>query len=64
MTLLLLSTSILNAQIFGDIAMLIQVIQKKSVSYQEKLDAANSAMTIIDLPNVIQDDVRDFLKKT
>tara|TARA_B110000285_G_scaffold227340_1_gene288511 strand:+ start:137 stop:331 length:195 start_codon:yes stop_codon:yes gene_type:complete len=64
MTLLLLSTSILNAQIFGDIAMLIQVIQKKSVSYQEKLDASNSAMTIIDLPNVIQDDVRDFLKKT
>jgi hypothetical protein len=44
--------------------MLIQVITKKSVSYQEKLDAANSAMAIIDLPMMIQDDVRDFLKKT
>ena len=46
----LIMTSLINAQIFGEMAVLITVMQKKKTNYQEKLDAANNAMAKIGIP--------------
>ena len=43
----LIMTSLINAQIFGEMAVLIIVRQKKKTNYQEKLDAVNNAMSKI-----------------
>ena len=43
-TLMLLFFNIINANIFGEISMLITVFEKKKTNYQEKLDNANTAM--------------------
>ena len=45
-------------------AVLITVMQKKKTNYQEKLDAANNAMAKIGIPQLLQEDVHDFLHKT
>ena len=60
----LIMTSLINAQIFGEMAVLITVMQKKKTNYQEKLDAANNAMAKIGIPQLLQEDVHDFLHKT
>ena len=49
----LISTNIMNAQIFGEMAVLVQLIQKKASNYQEKLDAANSVMSVVKIPHTI-----------
>jgi hypothetical protein len=44
-TVCLLLVNIINANIFGEISILITVFEKKQTNYQEKLDNANTAMT-------------------
>ena len=60
-TLCMLTFSILNAQIFGEIAVLITVFEKKQTSYQEKLDNANTAMGNLKLPLNIVEGVHEYL---
>ena len=40
----LLISSLINAQIFGEMAVLISTMKKKQTVYYEKLDIANNAM--------------------
>lgn len=49
LVLTLLSSALLNALIFGDVATLIAVISRKESAYQEKLDQANTVMKNIEL---------------
>ena len=60
-TICLLLFSIMNTQIFGEIAMLITMFEKKKISYQEKLDNANTAMGNLKLPLEMVEGVHEFL---
>ena len=64
LVLTLLSSALLNALIFGDVATLIAVISKKESAYQEKLDQANTVMKNIELDDQTAEEVREFFQKT
>ena len=64
LVLTLLSSALLNALIFGDVATLIAVISKKESAFQEKLDQANTVMKNINLDDQTADEVREFFQKT
>lgn len=50
-----------NAYIFGEMAVLVQEMDKKDIEFQESLDNANTAMHSLEIPNKIQDDIREYL---
>jgi hypothetical protein len=60
----LILTSLVNAQIFGEMAVLISTISKKKTNYQAKLDQANASMQKVQLPIELQDDIREYIAKT
>ena len=60
----LIATNIMNANIFGEMAVLVQLIEKKQSSYQEKLDAANTVMAVVKIPHLLQEDIHDYLRST
>lgn len=45
--------AIINANIFGELAVLLSSINKKAMEFQSKIDTANTAMKNIKLPNNI-----------
>ena len=59
--LLMTLSAILNAYLFGEMAMLVQQMSKKDTEYQENLDNANTAMHSLEIPDTIQDDIRGYL---
>lgn len=61
---MLLFTSIVNANLFGEMAVLIQTIEKKKTNAQMRLDTANSVMSKIQIPPLLQEDVHDFFHLT
>jgi hypothetical protein len=60
----LLISSLINAQIFGEMAVLISTMKKKQTAYFSKLDIANNAMNNLNLPIILQEDIHDYLSKT
>jgi len=61
-TIILMTISaMLNAVIFGEMAVLVQEMDKKDIEQQEYLDNANTAMFSLEIPENIQDEVRQFL---
>jgi hypothetical protein len=60
----LIITSLANAQIFGEMAVLISTIERKKTNYQSKLDKANVSMGKINLPIDLQEDIREYIIKT
>lgn len=60
----LLAGAMLNATIFGNIAVLLQEINKKEARFQEKIDLANTAMMNMGLPMSIQTKVINYLLYT
>ena len=63
-TLTLLMLAILNAIIFGEMTVLVQMSSRKSTEFQEQVDVANTAMKTIRLPNEAQAQVRTYLITT
>lgn len=57
----MLFSIIINALIFGEMAVLVEAISRKETEFQEKIDTSNTAMQNLKLPNELQDEVRDFL---
>ena len=53
-TILLFAASIINANIFGNIAVLLQQIYRKSSNFQDKLEMATSTMKNINIPEKLQ----------
>ena len=53
--------AIFNASLFGDMAVLTEMSGRKQALFQEQIDIANTAMKQLDLPNMLQDRVREFL---
>ena len=56
--------AIINANIFGELAVLLSNINKKKLAFQEKIDTANTAMKNIQLPDMTQIKVLSFLTYT
>ena len=63
-TILLIAVAIANAALFGDMAVLTEMMGRKQAMFQLEIDVANTAMKQMDLPHELQSDVRDFLKFT
>ena len=53
-----------NAQIFGDMTVLVSEVTKKASEFQEQIDVANTAMKNMNLPQDAQYDVRTYLITT
>lgn len=56
--------AIINANILGNMAVLIQDLNKKNDAFQKKLDRVNTAMQNIRLPADLQSRVVGFLQYT
>ena len=61
---LILLAYIINGNIFGEMAVLIQVLNKKSDSFTQEIDNATSAMEKIMLPEDLSADIRNYLVLT
>jgi len=57
---IMLSGAIINANIFGEMAVLVTIISRKSTMFQAKVDTANTAMDNIMLPHHLQGKIRDY----
>lgn len=60
----MLFSAIINALIFGEMAVLVEAMSRKETKFQEKIDTSNTAMQNLNLPNDLQDEVRNFLFST
>jgi len=57
----LIAGAIINANIFGNMAVIIQELNKKASRFQEKIDTANTVMKNLKLPKELQKKVLDYL---
>ena len=57
-------TSIFNAHLFGEVAVLISTFLKKTTDFTNKLAMANISMKNIGLPVQLQRDIREYIHKT
>ncbi|CAI2368538.1 unnamed protein product [Moneuplotes crassus] len=63
-TSLLFAGAIINANIFGNIAVLLQQLNRKATKFQEKVENANAAMKNLSIPSKIQFEVQRYLDYT
>ena len=56
--------AIINANIFGNMAVLLQGINRKATRFQEKLDTANTAMKNMKIPEQLQRRVQNYIMTT
>jgi hypothetical protein len=59
--LAMLFSTIINALIFGEMAVLVEAISRKENEFQEKIDTSNTAMKNLNHPDDLQDEVRESL---
>lgn len=55
--------AIVNAVLFGIFVEQFQIIRKKDTEYQEKIDNSNSAMYDLNMPEVLQEDIRTYFQR-
>lgn len=63
-TIMLLAAAIINANIFGNIAVLLQSLNRKATNFQEKMEYASETMKNLNIPVVIQEEVKSYLTYT
>lgn len=63
-TSLLFAGAIINANILGNLTVLLQQLNRKSTSFQEKVENAHSAMKNLAVPEDIQENVQKYLDYT
>ena len=63
-TYAILVGAIVNANIFGNLAVLIQAMNLKQTQFQEKIDTANTAMKNMKLPDPTQKLVQTYIINT
>jgi len=61
---LVMMGAIINANLFGELAVLVTALNRKSTQYQEKIDTANTAMKNMKLPTLIQQRVQNYMMST
>ena len=50
---MMITSAMINAYIFGEMAVLVQEMDKKDIEFQESLDNANTAMHSLEIPEKI-----------
>ncbi|CAI2367564.1 unnamed protein product [Moneuplotes crassus] len=60
----LLTGAIINANIFGNMAVILQSLNKKATNFQEKLDNANETMKNLRIPRLLQEEIKDYFTFT
>lgn len=60
-SIVLVFSAVINAHIFGSLAVIIQELNKKSASFYEKLDIANTTMKNLKLPKETQKRVINYI---
>lgn len=63
-TFLVLAGAIINANIFGNIAVLLQQLNRKAASFQAKLENATSAMKSLAIKEELQKEIQLYLMAT
>ena len=58
---ILILGAVINANIFGNLAVIIGEMNKKASRFQEKIDTANTAMKNLKIPNKLQTEVINYL---
>jgi hypothetical protein len=61
---IMLFSAMVNANVIGQVAVLIGDMSKKSVKFQQQVDTANTAMKNMGISNEMQKKVREFLLNT
>ena len=64
LALILITAAIINANIFGNMAVLIQSLNRKATVFQEKMEYASETMKNLRIPEKIQDDIKTYLTCT
>ena len=64
LALTLITAAIINANIFGNMAVLIQSLNRKAAVFQEKMEYASETMKNLRIPEGIQDDIKTYLTYT
>lgn len=63
-SIILLFGAIINANIFGNLAVIIGEMTKKASRFQKKIDTANTAMKNMKIPGKLQANVINYLLYT
>lgn len=63
-SLMLFVGAVINAIIFGNMAVMVQSLNRKSSLFQEKIENANEAMKNLNMPNLVRDDIQYYLSYT
>ena len=63
-TITLILAAIINANIFGNIAVIIQSINRKASLFREKIESAHETMKNLKVPDELQEEVRNYLAYT
>ena len=63
-TIAIFAAAIINANIFGNIAVLLQQINRKNANFQEKLELANTTMKNLRIPERLQKTIQQYLTST
>ena len=63
-TIFILAASIINANIFGNIAVILQQINKRSSSFHEKVESATTTMRNMSIPENLQNKIQAYLIST
>lgn len=64
LTVLLLAAAIINANIFGNIAVLLQQLNRKTANFQAKLENASSVMKTLGIEDELEKDIHMYLMST
>ena len=59
--IVMLLGAIINANIFGEMAVLLELIGRKAQRFQDSIDISNTTMKNLQLPKPIQSEVIDYL---
>ena len=57
----MVAAGIFNANIFGEIALLISELEMQDAELQSNLDNVNTAMRNLDIPEDLRDNIRTYL---
>jgi len=63
-TITLIAAAIINANIFGNMAVLLQSLNRKMTNFNEKMEYASETMKNLKIPVLIQEDVKTYLTYT
>ena len=59
-SIMMIAGALINANIFGEMAVLVQVMTKKQAKFQEQVDTANTAMKNLDIGKDVQLEVKNY----